>query len=184
MAEKNYSILLSLGNYLLRYKRVLVGAGIALVFTAAVTLSMGQGVRLIIDNGFIAGSSEELNRTALLIIAIACFMAVGTYVRFYLVSWLGERVSADIRRDVFNHLITLHPLFRIQSVRRNHVAADYRYDPSTNRRRFISVYGFTFDAYLYWWPDNAVSNQSQAQRIGFIMCSRCVGTYLIVRTTS
>ena len=70
---------------------------------------MGQGVRLIIDNGFIAGSSEELNRTALLIIAIACFMAVGTYVRFYLVSWLGERVSADIRRDVFNHLITLHP---------------------------------------------------------------------------
>ena len=109
MAEKNYSILLSLGNYLLRYKRVLVGAGIALVFTAAVTLSMGQGVRLIIDNGFIAGSSEELNRTALLIIAIACFMAVGTYVRFYLVSWLGERVSADIRRDVFNHLITLHP---------------------------------------------------------------------------
>ena len=109
MAEKNYSILLSLGNYLLRYKRVLVGAGIALVFTAAVTLSMGQGVRLIIDNGFIAGSSEELNRTALLIIAIACFMAVGTYVRFYLVSWLGERVSADIRRDVFNHIITLHP---------------------------------------------------------------------------
>ena len=109
MATKNYSILLSLGNYLLRYKKVLAGAGVALVFTAAVTLSMGQGVRLIIDNGFIAGSSEELNRTALLIIAIACLMAVGTYVRFYLVSWLGERVSADIRRDVFNHLITLHP---------------------------------------------------------------------------
>ncbi len=108
-STKNYSILLSLGTYLLRYKKVLCGAGIALVFTAAVTLSMGQGVRLIIDNGFIAGSSEELNRTAMLIIVIACLMAVGTYIRFYLVSWLGERVSADIRRDVFEHLISLHP---------------------------------------------------------------------------
>ncbi len=109
MPEKNTSILLALSGYLWRYKPVLVGAAVALVFTAGVTLSMGQGVRLIIDNGFIAGSSAELNRTALLIIGIACLMAVGTYIRFYLVSWLGERVSADIRRDVFDHLISLHP---------------------------------------------------------------------------
>ncbi len=109
MPEKNTSILLALSGYLWRYKPILVGAAVALVFTAGVTLSMGQGVRLIIDNGFIAGSSAELNRTALLIIGIACLMAVGTYIRFYLVSWLGERVSADIRRDVFDHLISLHP---------------------------------------------------------------------------
>ena len=111
MIRQNSSVLSVLSHYLLRYKTVLVGAGLALIFTAAITLSMGQGVRLLIDDGFIAGSSVELNRTAMLIIAIACLMAFGTYVRFYLVSWLGERVSADIRQDVFEHLITLHPSY-------------------------------------------------------------------------
>ena len=40
---------------------------------------------------------------------IALLMAIGTYIRFYLVSWLGERVSADLRKAVFDHLLTLHP---------------------------------------------------------------------------
>ncbi|NND81084.1 MAG: ATP-binding cassette domain-containing protein [Gammaproteobacteria bacterium] len=111
MADKNYSVLWQLLGYLLQYKKTLVGAAIALVFTAAVTLSMGQGVRILIDDGFIAGSTEQLNNAAQLIIVIALLMAAGTYVRFYLVSWLGERVSADIRTDVFNHLIDLHPSY-------------------------------------------------------------------------
>ena len=111
MAKANYSVLLSLGEYLLKYKKVLVGASVALIFTAGVTLSMGQGVRLLIDDGFIAGSAEQLNNAALLIIVIALLMALGTYIRFYLVSWLGERVSADIRQAVFDHLLTLHPSY-------------------------------------------------------------------------
>ena len=110
-ADKNYSVLLKLVDYLLAYKRVLLGAGIALIFTAGITLLMGQGVRILIDDGFIAGSSEKLNNAALLIIAIALLMALGTYVRFYLVSWLGERISADIRQSVFDHLVTLHPSY-------------------------------------------------------------------------
>jgi len=79
------------------------------VFTAAVTLGMGQGVRLLIDEGFVAGSPEKLNQAALFIIGLAMMMAVGTFLRFYFVSWLGERVSADIRLKVFDHLLTLHP---------------------------------------------------------------------------
>ena len=106
---KSFAILLKLASYLLAYKGTLVAASIALIFTAAVTLSMGQGVRLLIDEGFVAGSSEQLNNGALLIIGIAFLMAVGTYTRFYLVSWLGERVSADLRQSVFDHLLTLHP---------------------------------------------------------------------------
>lgn len=109
MAQKNYSVLLKLGTFLLRYKGTLVAAGCALIFTAGITLAMGQGVKVLIDDGFVAGSVEKLNGAALFIVGIAALMAIGTYTRFYLVSWLGERVSADIRQAVFDHLITLHP---------------------------------------------------------------------------
>ncbi|MFT5573132.1 MAG: ATP-binding cassette subfamily B protein [Cryomorphaceae bacterium] len=111
MATQNYSVLLQLGKYLLEYKRTLVLAGVALIFTAGITLSMGYGVRVLIDDGFIAGSVERLNVAALTVIGIAILMAAGTYARFYLVSWLGERVSADIRQSVFDHLLTLHPSY-------------------------------------------------------------------------
>ncbi len=109
--QKNVSILLELSNYLLNYKSTLVAALCALIFTAGVTLAMGQGVKILIDDGFIAGSSAQLNKAALLIISIALLMSVGTYIRFYLVSWLGERVSADIRQAVFDHLVMLHPSY-------------------------------------------------------------------------
>ena len=108
---KNYSVLWKLASYLTQYKGTLIAAACALIFTAIITLSMGQGVRILIDDGFIARSSEQLNNAALLIIGIALLMAIGTYTRFYLVSWLGERVSADIRKDVFDHIITLHPSY-------------------------------------------------------------------------
>lgn len=107
--SKNYSVLLKLTSYLLAYKGILLAASAALVFTAVVTLSMGYGVRFIIDEGFVAGSIEQLNNGALLIVGIALLMSIGTYTRFYLVSWLGERVSADLRQAVFDHMLSLHP---------------------------------------------------------------------------
>lgn len=111
MKKHNYSVLLKLIGYMLRYRKVLYAAGVALIFTAAVTLSLGKGVQVLIDDGFVAGSTEQLNQAALLIIAISILMAIGTYARFYLVSWLGERVSADIRQAVFDHLLTLNPSY-------------------------------------------------------------------------
>jgi len=87
MAIKQYSVLLKLGTFLLRYKGTLIAAGCALIFTAGVTLAMGQGVKILIDDGFVAGSIEQLNNAALIIVAIAILMALGTYTRFYLVSW-------------------------------------------------------------------------------------------------
>jgi len=111
MSSKNYSILFKLGSFLLRYKGTLFAAACALIFTAGVTLAMGQGVKLLIDDGFVAGSPEKLNSAAMFIIVIALLMSIGTYTRFYLVSWLGERVSADIRQSVFDHLLTLHPSY-------------------------------------------------------------------------
>jgi len=98
-------------QFILPYKKVLLGAGLALILTSGVTLSIGQGVKLIIDDGFSADSSEGLISAVEFLIVLAGLMAIGTFIRFYLVSWLGERVSADIRQSVFNHLLTLHPSY-------------------------------------------------------------------------
>lgn len=84
---------------------------LALIVTAAITLSMGQGIRLLVDQGFMTGSAHQLNQTIALFIMLVLALAVGTFSRFYLVSWIGERCVADIRRAVFDHLISLHPGF-------------------------------------------------------------------------
>lgn len=97
--------------YLGNYKSRLVGASFALIFTAGATLSMGRGLQVLIDRGFGGGTQEDLKAAILLLISLAALMAIGTFVRFYLVSWLGERVSADLRKDVFTNLIQLNPGF-------------------------------------------------------------------------
>ncbi len=83
----------------------------ALLVTAAVNLSLGQGVKFVIDSGFIAGSKEQLSSAILMLIGLISLLAVGTFSRFYLMSWLGERVSADLRKAVFNRIVTLHPSY-------------------------------------------------------------------------
>ena len=86
-------------------------ASAALVLTAAVTLSIGQGMRLVIDQGLGEGSSDVLVSTVGLFAVLMLALTAGTFLRFYFVSWVGERVSADIRRAVFDHIIRLHPAF-------------------------------------------------------------------------
>ncbi|MCO8160606.1 ABC transporter transmembrane domain-containing protein [Pseudomonas sp. 21LCFQ010] len=89
-----------------------VGAALlALLVTAGITLSMGQGIRLLVDQGFMTRSTELLNQSIGLFLLLTLGLAVGTFVRFYLVSWIGERVVADVRKAVFEHLIDLHPGF-------------------------------------------------------------------------
>ncbi|WP_350013173.1 ABC transporter transmembrane domain-containing protein [Pseudomonas asiatica] len=93
------------------YRRQVLLALLALVVTAAITLSMGQGIRLLVDQGFMTRSARQLNQTIGLFLLLVVALAVGTFSRFYLVSWIGERCVADIRRAVFDHLIGLHPGF-------------------------------------------------------------------------
>ena len=88
-----------------------MAASAALIFTATVTLSIGQGLRFIVDEGLSAGSPEVLRQSIGIFATIVFFLALGTYLRFYFVSWVGERVSADIRNAVYAHLIHLHPAF-------------------------------------------------------------------------
>ncbi|WP_315982117.1 ABC transporter transmembrane domain-containing protein [Aliamphritea spongicola] len=105
---RKLSTLFQLVQFMLPYRRQWLGAMVALLFTAGVTLAIGQGVKLVIDNGFIAGSVAQLNQAIIVLIVMALLMAGGTFVRFYLVSWLGERITADIRQAVFDNLMRLH----------------------------------------------------------------------------
>jgi len=109
--KKSLKNLMPIFAFVLPYKKMLAGALIALLLTSGVNLSLGQGVRLIIDNGFIAGSQEQLSQAIGIMIALISLLAIGTFTRFYLMSWLGERVSADIRKSVFNQLLSLHPSY-------------------------------------------------------------------------
>jgi ATP-binding cassette subfamily B protein len=93
------------------YRARVVGASVALVFTACISLGLGQGLRLLVDEGFATGSHEQLNMAVAVFMGLVLLLAAGTFVRFYLVSWIGERVTADIRRRVFDHVVGLHPGF-------------------------------------------------------------------------
>ncbi|WP_191636199.1 ABC transporter transmembrane domain-containing protein [Pseudomonas fluorescens] len=98
-------------HFVAPYRWQALGALLALIVTAGITLSMGQGIRLLVDQGFMTQSPQLLNQSIGLFLLLVVGLAVGTFVRFYLVSWIGERCVADIRRQVFNHLIYLHPGF-------------------------------------------------------------------------
>jgi ATP-binding cassette subfamily B protein len=108
--KANLGVLTKIGPFLRPYRWRMVAASVALVFTAAVTLSIGQGLRLLVNEGF-QGDEAALNRVLELFGGLVLLLAAGTFVRFYLVTWIGERVSADLRRAVFNHVIELHPGF-------------------------------------------------------------------------
>ncbi|UFQ95999.1 ABC transporter transmembrane domain-containing protein [Pseudomonas wenzhouensis] len=98
-------------RFIAPYRGRVLGALLALLFTAAITLSMGQGIKLLVDQGLATQSPAALRQSLLLFFVLVLALAFGTYTRFYLVSWIGERVVADIRRRVFDHLIELHPGF-------------------------------------------------------------------------
>lgn len=109
-ARQRHAIALTL-SFLKPYRLQVAGALLALVATAAVTLSMGQGIRLLVDQGFMTQSPQLLDQSIGVFLLLVLALAVGTFTRFYLVSWIGERCVADIRKRVFDHLIYLHPGF-------------------------------------------------------------------------
>jgi ATP-binding cassette subfamily B protein len=95
--------------YLRPYGAEAAGAAVALLAAAGLQLGIGQGLKTLIDHGFAGHSDLTLNRAALGLFAVVAALACATSARFALVSWLGERVSADMRRSLYNHIITLSP---------------------------------------------------------------------------
>ena len=101
----------ALQPYLLRHKGMLAAALIALVVSAAATLAVPLAVRRMIDLGFAGIDPGLIDKYFATLAGIGLILALSSAARFYAVNWLGERVVADIRRDVFAHLTGLSPAF-------------------------------------------------------------------------
>ncbi len=110
-ASKELHHLDLLWRYLKPYRWRIGAAACALVIAAGSVLAIGQGLRLVIDQGLARGDAGLLDKALLGLLAVVTAMAAATYYRASLVTWLGERVTADIRRSVFDHLLALSPAF-------------------------------------------------------------------------
>ncbi len=100
--------------FLAPYKREFLFAGIALLVAAGATLAIPYAFRQMIDLGFGGTGSQNIHHvdlTFLALFGVACVLAISTAARFYTVSWLGERVTADIRNAVYKHVVTQSPQF-------------------------------------------------------------------------
>lgn len=98
-------------SFLMPYRVRVAAALLALLTTTGTTLALGQGLRLLVDRGFAAGDAEALNLALLGLVVLSVILSAATFARFYLVSWLGERVVADLRVAVFSRVLTLNPGF-------------------------------------------------------------------------
>ena len=103
--------LLALWPYLARYKLQLALAAIALVFSALAMLVIPMAVRRVIDLGFGTHDGIFIDNYFAMLIVIGLILALASAARFYYVNWLGERVVADLRTDVFRHVADLGPAF-------------------------------------------------------------------------
>nr|WP_223296619.1 ABC transporter transmembrane domain-containing protein [Shewanella pealeana] len=97
--------------FLKPYRTKVITAIIFLFIGSLAWLSLGQGVRLMVDEGFLNENGSRLNEIILLVIGITALSSSAIFCRFYLMTWLGERVSADIRLKVYDHLLKLSPGF-------------------------------------------------------------------------
>ena len=93
-------------GYLAPYKLNVVFAFLALLFTSSAVLSIGYGLRLLVDEGIARGDMALLNKSFFVLMIIVIGLAISTYARYFFVTWIGERVVSDIRKDAFSHLIS------------------------------------------------------------------------------
>lgn len=97
--------------FLKPYRLQVVCAFVALLGAAGATLAVPAAVRDMIDHGFSSENAGFIDRYFLLLLAVAGLMGVATAIRFFFVTWLGERTVADIRKAVYAHVLSLSPVF-------------------------------------------------------------------------
>ncbi len=98
-------------HYLIPYRKPAAGATLALILTSGVVLGMGGALSHLIDRGIARGDLHLLSQGYIVLLGVVIALAFGTYSRYLLVSSVGERVVADIRRDVFRKILSMHTAY-------------------------------------------------------------------------
>src|SRR6185436_14017947 len=102
---------LRLARFVAPYRLKIAAALLALVVAAGCVLALGQGLKHVVDNGFGSANPELLNAALAAMIGVAALLSLATFARFYLMMTIGERVVTDLRRAVFDHILSLEPAY-------------------------------------------------------------------------
>ena len=109
--SRNLGALRPLWPFMRPYRLRVAGAGFFLIVAAATVLGLGSALRHLIDDGLAGGNADLLDRTVVALLGVVVVAAFATFGRYYLVTWLGERIVADIRRAVYTRVLSLSPGF-------------------------------------------------------------------------
>jgi len=109
--SRNLRVLKQLLTFLRPYRSAVLGAAVALLIAAGAVLGFGVVLQRVVDHGLSSGSGAALNQALLLFLVVVTVMAASVAARVYLVTWIGERVVADIRKAVFARVLELEPAF-------------------------------------------------------------------------
>jgi ATP-binding cassette subfamily B protein len=101
--------------FLFRYRIQMLVAGVFLVLAAASTLVVPVAVRRVIDHGFSGENAAFVDQYFSVMMVVVVVLAISSAGRYYFVTWIGERVTADVRDAVFSHLLKLSPGFYDQA---------------------------------------------------------------------
>ncbi|MGD8874558.1 MAG: ABC transporter transmembrane domain-containing protein, partial [Gammaproteobacteria bacterium] len=109
--SRDLRVLKQLFTFLRPYRGAVLGAAVALLIAAGAVLGFGVVLQRVVDHGLSSGSGAALNQALLLFLVVVTVMAASVAARVYLVTWIGERVVADIRKAVFARVLELEPAF-------------------------------------------------------------------------
>jgi ATP-binding cassette subfamily B protein len=110
-SSRDFGSLRRILPFLAPYRWQFAGALVALTIAAGTVLALGSGLKRLVDDGFSSGNAGLLDDALLVLLAVVVVLSGATAARFYLVSWIGERVVADIRRAVYDHVVGLGAAF-------------------------------------------------------------------------
>lgn len=110
-SKSNLKMLWELLPYMAPYRLAIVGAGVALLVAGGTVLSIVGGLRYVIDRGFVSNNPAMLDHTLFDLLIAIIVLAASTFSRYGLVSWLGERITADLRQAIYAHILKLSPAF-------------------------------------------------------------------------
>ncbi|HYM04890.1 MAG TPA: ABC transporter transmembrane domain-containing protein [Stellaceae bacterium] len=103
--------LLPVARYIRPYWRQVAAASVALLVSSSATLLLGQGLRGLVDHGLGSADAALLDRSVLVLIGMVLLLAASNSGRYYLVTWIGERVVADLREAVFARILAMSPAY-------------------------------------------------------------------------